>query len=520
MKRRTRKALVLVAGAAALAAFPVAGTLTYSYYATLQRSQARIEEVAREVAWRTSQALLSVEAALAGVIYDARNGCTPELIRELRNSAALVPALQGMGYITATDELVCTSYGMVRPPLKVGEQKLIRPHGSLLSFTAPMRGSYIPGEHIGALYRLKNGDWLFAAFSPEVLVDVVAPDVLGDDAWVRVSIGNVVLAQQGKLLPVGTPIIGAHREVGVYEAQVTVTASRAWALAPWRRNVLITGGIGASAGLALAWGAAWLGRKRLSLVGELRDGLENHEFEVWYQPVIDLQRARCAGAEALIRWRHPERDLVPPDLFIALAEESGVIIPMTRWLMDEVGRAMATLLREHPHFHLGINLAPSHFQSLEVISDAQAIIEAHGINPHQILFEITERGLLDSPECHRVVEELSSLGAEVAIDDFGTGYSSLAYLESFKLDYLKIDKTFVSAIGRDAPAAKLTEIIIEMARSLGLKTIAEGVETEAQAQYLRAQGVHYAQGWLFSKPLTAADFLGYVEEEDRRRAAG
>jgi len=242
----------------------------------------------------------------------------------------------------------------------------------------------------------------------------------------------------------------------------------------------------------------------------LKDALDNHEFEVFYQPVIDLQNDRCVGAEALLRWRHPERGLVPPDLFIALAEETGAIIPITRWIMDRVGEDMGRLLRDHTDFHIAINLAPAHFANLDVVADAKEVAEGCGIDPARLLFEVTERGLVDDAGCRQVIDALGDLGSEVAIDDFGTGYSSLAYVEKFHLDYLKIDKAFVSTIGTEAASAGLAAIIIEMAGQLGLRIIAEGVETGAQMTYLRDHGVSNAQGWYFSKPLPAAEFLDFA----------
>ena len=272
----------------------------------------------------------------------------------------------------------------------------------------------------------------------------------------------------------------------------------------------LNGIVGGFAGLVLVAGVAHLASRRSSITDELKDALDNHEFEVFYQPVVDLQNDRCVGAEALLRWRHPERGLVPPDLFIALAEETGAIIPITRWIMRQVGEDMGPLLQAHPDFHIAINLAPVHFTNLDVVADAKAVAEACGIDPARLLFEVTERGLVDDAGCRQVIEGLGDLGSEVAIDDFGTGYSSLAYVEKFHLDYLKIDKAFVSTIGTEAASAGLAAIIIEMAGQLGLRIIAEGVETEAQMTYLRDHGVTNAQGWYFSKPLPAAAFLNFA----------
>lgn len=520
MKRRTRKAVILVVCTVVIAALPVAGSLYYTHEQALDASQKHLDDVAVRAAQRAWTVLLTVEAALADSVFPARNGCNEALIRHFRDRTFSLPTVQGLGYVTDDGRLACTSYGIVDPPRPVRLEPTIQPDGSIVRFLPPAETAFAPGPTIIALHRLRDGSWLGAAFAPESLTNGFEPASLGDHGYLRVVLAGVPMATIGEPHPSAPDFLDARADVGVYQAEVLVGAGRAWALAPWRRNALVTAGVGAAAGLALAFGAAHLGRKRLSLSAELSEGLENREFEVWYQPIIDLQQDRCRGAEALIRWRHPERDLVPPDLFIALAEESGVIIPMTRWLMREVGRQMGPLLATDPSLHIGVNLAPAHVASLDIVEDARRIASEFGIRPHQILFELTERGLIDQPECREVIEELSRLGTELAIDDFGTGYSSLAYIEKFKLDYLKIDKVFVAAIGHAAPLAKLTQVVIDMAKSLGLKTIAEGVETEAQARYLRDQGVNYAQGYVFSRPLVADDFRVFVRSDREFGLAG
>lgn len=512
MTRRTRKVLIAVVVAAALVALPVAGTLVYDYVVTLERSRARVEATADMVAREAAEVLLVAEAALADVAYDARTGCTPDLVRELRNKVIAQPAIQGMGLVTPSGQLACTAFGMTDPPLDIAPATVIAPAGAIVRFAPPADLPYAPTRSFAALYPLKNGGRLAAAMAPATLFGFLQPDVLGDDGHIVVMVQGATLADFGARASTADSRLVATAPVGVYEAEVTATASRSWALAPWRENAAITGSLGAAAAVLVGIGAVHFARNRFSLGAELKEALANKEFEIWYQPVIDLRRGRCAGAEALIRWRHPERDLIPPDLFIAMAEDSGIIVPMTRWLMERVGEDMGPLLAADPSLHIAINLAPVHMSDQRIVEDARVALARHGVRPSQILFELTERGLIDDPGCREVVEALGGLGAEVALDDFGTGYSSLAYIDKFKLDYLKIDKAFVSAIGTASPSVRLTDIIIEMATSLNLKIIAEGVETAEQAAYLRARGVTYAQGWHFSKPLTTRDFLAFCRE--------
>jgi sensor c-di-GMP phosphodiesterase-like protein len=498
-------------GAGILALLPIAGSLGYTYRSAIDQAEAKVDQVARQVAGHVYEVLWSAEGALADLAYFARKGCSPDLIREFRTKAAALYTMRGVEYVSGDGFVACTSFGQLDPPVKVREaDQIIEPEGSVVVFTPPVETNYFPGTSVVARYRLRDGSRVEILFPPELLLSTLPPDALGDDGFVRVTMRGIELAALG-VRPISmADTLSGTADAGLFEAQVTATATRSWALADWRQNLTVNGIVGGLAGLVLVAGVAHLAGRRSSITDELKDALDNHEFEVFYQPVIDLQKDRCVGAEALLRWRHPQRGLVPPDLFIALAEETGAIIPITRWIMDKVGEDMGPLLRDHADFHIAINLAPAHFANLDVVADAKAVAEACGIDPARLLFEVTERGLVDDAGCRQVIEALGDLGSEVAIDDFGTGYSSLAYVEKFHLDYLKIDKAFVSTIGTEAASAGLAAIIIEMAGQLGLRIIAEGVETEAQMTYLRDHGVTNAQGWYFSKPLPAAEFLAFA----------
>ncbi|MGF1641528.1 MAG: EAL domain-containing protein [Rhodospirillales bacterium] len=510
MTRRTTRRVFFAVGAAFLALLPVVASLAFTRGAAIHRGETRVGQVAAQLADHVGQVLWTAEGTLADLAWFARAGCSDTLILEMRAKAAALYAFRGIAYVSPDNRLECTSFGKLQRPIPVhGPPTVIVPAGSLVAFTPPIETDFFPGLSIVAGHRLRHGGWIGVLIPPDLLFGALPADALGTDGTAVVTMAGQRLAGHGDAPPPATERLSATRETSLFETSVTASATRAWALADWRRNLMLNGALGGLAGLALVAAAVHLAGRRSSFADELTDALEDQEFEVHYQPVIDLQRDRCVGAEALIRWRHPVRGLVPPDLFIALAEETGVIVPITRWLMREVGKEMGALLREHAEAHIAVNLAPAHFVDLEVIADAKHAAEEAGIEPRQLLFEVTERGLVDDEGCQRVIDGLAALGSEVAIDDFGTGYSSLAYVGKFRLDYLKIDKAFVATIGTAAASSGLAAIIIEMANQLGLRIIAEGVETEAQMIYLRERGVALAQGWHFSKPLPAADFLAF-----------
>lgn len=261
-------------------------------------------------------------------------------------------------------------------------------------------------------------------------------------------------------------------------------------------------------------GVIWMSRRRLSPLGELRFAIERREFIVHYQPIIELKTGICTGAEALVRWRRPDGSIVRPDLFIPLAEESGLILPITDQVIDLVISDLGALLTQNPQLHIAINLSAQDIKSGRVLDVLNRKLAKSGIAAKQIWLEATERGFMDMEAARATIEKARAQGFWVAIDDFGTGYSSLSYLQKLPLDALKIDKSFIDTIGTDSVSSNVTPHIIDMAKTLQLKIVAEGIETQEQADYLLAREVEYGQGWLYSKALPAADFIPFFQGRD------
>ena len=235
-----------------------------------------------------------------------------------------------------------------------------------------------------------------------------------------------------------------------------------------------------------------------------------------------IRSGRWTGVEALVRWRRPEGELILPDLFIPLAEQNGLIVKLTQLVLERVCTDTAAFLRAHPDFHVGINVAPADYHAGGFLDSLQHALRQMGARESNLMLEVTERGLLDPVVARETTGLLRRHGFLLAIDDFGTGYSSLSYLESLELDYLKIDRSFIEAIGTDAPTSQVVQHIIAMARDLQLCMIAEGVESQAQADFLRARGVQFAQGWLFGKSIPFAEVREHLrrQEEPAAVAAG
>ncbi len=254
--------------------------------------------------------------------------------------------------------------------------------------------------------------------------------------------------------------------------------------------------------------------KRLILEGKLRRALEHDEFEMQYQPKVSLETGAITGLEALVRWRDPELGTVLPGEFIPIAEETGLIGPLSDWVARAVCRQLAAWgERGLQRVPVAVNLSAHQFRSGKLDEKLGELLRETGVAPELLELEITESTLMqDEPRVVAALEALRAQGLRISIDDFGTGYSSLAYLRRLPVDTLKIDRSFVQGIADNEGDAALTAAIVSMARALGLRTVAEGVETEAQRDLLRSFGCDEMQGWLVSKAVSAEEIEARLRE--------
>ncbi|MBF0625713.1 MAG: EAL domain-containing protein [Magnetococcales bacterium] len=261
---------------------------------------------------------------------------------------------------------------------------------------------------------------------------------------------------------------------------------------------------------------------RMMLEGSLRNALEREEFLLFYQPQIDLKSGRMVGMEALMRWRHPERGMISPGEFIPLAEESGLIIPMGRWaLLTACRQNRAWQEAGFPPLRMAVNLSGLQFNAPDFTDQVFKVLGETGLDPATLELELTESiAMGDVEETLAKLHTLDQVNMHLAIDDFGTGFSSLSYLKRFPIDTLKIDQSFVRNCTSDPEDAAIIRAFISLAHSLGLRVIAEGVETAEQLQFLQQEDCDEVQGYYFSRPLPADRFAEYMVEHFQRHPSG
>ena len=242
---------------------------------------------------------------------------------------------------------------------------------------------------------------------------------------------------------------------------------------------------------------------RLAMEQDLRKALPSGEFELYYQPVVNLQSGAISGFEALLRWNHPQRGLISPATFIPLAEETGFIVPMGEWVIRQ---ACLTAAQWPGHLHVAVNISASQFRNTGLMQVIVNSLAASGLSPTRLEIEITETVLLQDKEATlAILHQLRALGVRIAMDDFGTGYSSLTYLQSFPFDKIKIDRSFVKDITENAGSLNIVRAVASLANGMGMTATAEGVETNEQLDRITAEGCTEMQGYLFSRPLPARD---------------
>lgn len=374
-----------------------------------------------------------------------------------------------------------------------------------------MNGNPVTPNTALLVYRLVEGDKAaFASIDGYHLTNALR--LISRYAQLILQVGPHWLDADGKVRDTPVPVFAvAHHHLASaryqYSVDAGMPAGEVWRYMEARYPALFSLLVffGVLAGVL----AHWLQKRSSAPTHELRRALDANEFIPYFQPVVRGDSREWAGCEVLMRWQHPKEGLVRPDLFIPLAEHSGLIVPMTRALLRQTAAQLAPCAeRFSPGFHIGVNITARHCEDLALVEDCREFLAAFAPGQVTLVLELTERELIEPTDItRRLFDALHEMGVMIALDDFGTGHSSLGYLRNFNVDYLKIDQSFVAMIGVDALSRHILDSIIELSGKLDLGIVAEGVETAEQCEYLAAQGVDFLQGYLFGRPLPADEFI-------------
>jgi c-di-GMP phosphodiesterase len=338
---------------------------------------------------------------------------------------------------------------------------------------------------------------------------------------VLLNVGNSWLNHQGELM-VRDPKLPALATYDLKSSRYPLSLYAGMDIpSVWRalwqvRHLTILMLLGFSLSIALlVW---WLLGRPRSMEVELKRALRAREFVPYLQPLVVSGDGRVMGAEVLMRWQHPSSGLIRPDLFIPQAEECGIIVPMTQSLMQTVAQQLSPWQESLPAgFHIGFNISAVHCRDLSLLAECRAFLDHFSPGQLVLVLELTERELLvATPNTLALFKGLDEMGVLLAIDDFGTGHSSLLYLQQFHVDYLKIDQSFIRKIGTESLSEHIVDNVIDLGSRLGLALVAEGVEIQEQAEYLRRKGVDYLQGYLFGHPVPLRQFCDEQLQEEVR----
>lgn len=510
---------VAICASVAVGVIPILLSFTLAQRQGRQIEEDRLLSYARNVLFRSERATQQLYAGIDRLAR-ARQGdpCAPAQIALMSEIDLSSQDIQTMGYIEA-GRLMCSSMGLhgAGLPISTGTPVTRGTDGSILYTRA--RLSIAPD--ITFIIVARNG---YAAVMHEAITLDIGPSPDHVSLATYSPGSKIFRSQRGTIKPAWAEhaLIGGQTTFDDGAHLVALVASQHFptvtlAATPLsevhqssRQVAKFLVPFGVAAGIALGLLAFLMARRQMGMPALLRTALKRGELFLLYQPIVDLQSGRCIGAEALIRWRQPDGTIVPPDVFIPVAEKSGLIQRVTERVLEIVAADAGSLFAMHPGFHVSVNLAAADLKSHRTVELLAQLMHKTGAKAHNILVEATERGLMDADEVRQVIDAIHALGIEVAVDDFGTGYSSLSYLETFALDYLKIDKSFVDTLATGAATSQVAVHIIEMAKALKLRMIAEGVETEDQATLLKERGVQFAQGWLFARPMPMAALLSHI----------
>jgi EAL domain-containing protein (putative c-di-GMP-specific phosphodiesterase class I) len=473
-----------------------------------------VEAIARRYLGRTERVLAEAVASLRDVDRAGHHGCLEDDRIAFGEAVTGNGFLRRLGVVDKNGNLMC-----MEPPAADKRRAFLPP---LSDADVPIVVSVLEPESTGIAaaptvvvgWRSYDETRLVAEISPGSLDIDAGPAYLLDDRVIEVLVdGTKRWLKIGRGDASGPSEIVSEARSDLFPVRVVAGVSLDAAFAATRSLTLtLTASCGAIFFVFLSL-ALWLNRRpEQDFEDEFHHAIRNEEFVPYFQPVMNIETGQVEGCEMLVRWLRPDGTVIAPGRFMPYAETSGHVFAMTRQIMARAAKELGPLYKRHPALKLSINLFAGHFDDRRIIEDTISIFSGSDIAFDQIVFEVTERYPLKDLDCARkIINEMHALGCRVALDDTGTGHGGLAYIQQLGIDIIKIDKMFIDAMVADLSAARIVDVLVELANSLGMGVVAEGIEQEIQIEKLKEKGVTAAQGYIFAPPLPGPLFLDLVE---------
>lgn len=469
--------------------------------------QRQAEHASQAIVLRINAILDNSKKATQAAVPLIDKSC-PEIVDRLRLEATIVPFVRSL-FVVNKGMITCsTVYGNANLPLDIEHF-----NDNMLAL---LSGNSVTPERAVVVYQIAHGSSSIVA-SIDGLHVIQLLNGAETTPTTMLIIGAYWMGRDGKVhnTPLAPPSrVSAAASSNIYPFSVN-SGFEAGALQNYIRvhylpllTLLVA--LGGFTGLTVHR----LARSARNVSAEVRRAIRNHEFVPYYQAVVDSKTKEWTGVEVLVRWQHPMEGLIPPDNFIPFMERSGLIVPMTSNLMVRVAEELTNLGTLLPDgFHVGINVSSAHLTDRHLFTQCQNFIAKFPARKIKLVLELTEREAIEpTEELQHLLKDLRQIGVHIALDDFGVGHSNLNYLKEFHADLLKIDRSFVVGISNNDLSQHVLQSIIDLAERLELRTVAEGVETQAQADYLLSKGIHYLQGYLFSRPAPISVFAPLLQK--------
>ena len=522
MSSKSRK-LIAIAVGILLAGAPIAGLNFWVDGLLVRQSANDIETFARRSINLAEMRLGAALNTLNTLAERGVDGCRPDQVDALKNATLSEPWVKQFSVLGAAGQPICSDLGL-NSLVSVLTSRKVKGSDAEIEVVRV-------GDRPGPMIRLRRPVGPGGTISLSALI---VPDVLtaklglandGTRGYGQLSLLDGTIISEIGTRPSdseGLSAVTRHARVadrfGLRVATSHPQMEGEVSLGDLRDLAIVMTGLLSLALVALALILRL--RQRDNPVAELERALRLGEFIPYYQPIVDITNGRLRGAEVLMRWRKSDGTVVSPAAFIPLAESSGMIVAMTRSMMRHVVSDMGQAYATRPKLKLGFNMSAEHFSNETIVRDLRNIFERSAIRYSQLFLEVTERQPLENlNRTRRVIATLQELGVRIAIDDVGAGHGGLSYILKLGADIIKIDKMFVDALGSDNHSSTIIETLVDLAASMRMDIIAEGVETFEQVVALRERGIRTAQGYVFAPPLSGSSFLRLVEAIDPRKDA-